>query len=400
MISLSRRALIGAAAGTVGTVLPAVSASAEPSGQSLHVPLPVPTGPHRIGAVALRLVDASRRDPWVESIPFRELMVSIWYPAMSRHGELAPYMQPAAAAHYDQGLAQQLPRYAAGVVDYAATPTHARLRAPMLKRRGGHPVVLYSPGGGNARTTGTVLAEQLASHGYLVVTIDHTYESAEVEFPGGRLAVDRRPADSTREASALVRVADTRFVLDALALIDRGTRGAGLRGAFDLERVAMVGYSAGGYAAAETMLVDPRVRAGCNLDGKLLADDDPIILGRAALHGLDRPFLQIGTPGHDSTTDPSWTAMRANARGWHRELCLQGSTHLGLNDLAVTIPFLAKVFGLSAQEVQYALGTIDPARSVAVIRAYVTAFLDQHLRGAEQTLLDQPSPRFPEMVFV
>jgi len=401
MTSMSRRALIGAAAGAFGAVLPALPpASAGPASQRRYVPLSAPTGPHRIGVTMLHLVDASRRDPWMAAIPFRELMVSIWYPATSNHHRRAPYMQPAAAVHYDQGLAGQMPRYVTGVVDFAATPTHARLGAPVLRRRGGHPVVLYSPGGGNARTTGTVLVEQLASHGYVVVTIDHTYESAEVEFPGGRLTVDRRPAGATREACALVRVADTRFVLDTLAAVHRGRHAPGLRGALDLDRVAMVGYSAGGYATAETMLVDPRVRAGCKLDGKLLADDNPIILGRAALHGLDRPFLQIGTPGHDSTTDPSWAAMRANARGWHRELRLEGSTHLGLNDLQVTIPFLAEVFGLTAQEVQYALGTIDPARSVATIRAYVTAFLDLHLRGRQETLLDQPSARYPDMAIV
>ncbi|MEV0157437.1 hypothetical protein AB0H57_27425 [Micromonospora sp. NPDC050686] len=400
MISLSRRSLFCAAAGTLVAALPAVPAAADPACPRRYVPLPPPTGPHGIGVIALHLVDPSRCDPWVPSIPVRELMVSVWYPAVPNRRARAPYMQPAAGAHYDQGLALQLPRYRTGVVDFAATPTHAGVGAPVLPRRGGHPVVLYSPGGGNARTTGTVLVEQLASHGYIVVTVDHTYDSAEVEFPDGRLAVDRRPADTTREASALVRVDDTRFVLDTLARIHGGRYAHGLRGALDLDWIGMVGCSAGGYATAETMLVDRRVRAGCNLDGKLLADDDPVVLGRVARYGLDRPFLQIGTPGHDSTTDPSWAAMQANARGWHRELRLDGSTHLGLSDLQVTIPFLAGVFGLTAAEVRYALGPIDAGRSVATVRAYVTAFLDRHLRGAGGTLLDQPSPRYPDMVIV
>ncbi|MFC4104928.1 alpha/beta hydrolase family protein [Micromonospora zhanjiangensis] len=409
MTALSRRGLLGAAAGTLAAALPALPALADPtrshrrdsrpdpSGPRPWVPLPPPTGPHPVGTVELRLVDPSRRDPWVPSVPFRELMVSVWYPAAPNHRARAGYMRPAASAHYDQGLARQIPRYTTGVVDFAGTPTHAGLGAPVRPRRGGRPVVLYGPGGGNARTTGTVLVEELASQGYVVVTVDHTYEAAEVEFPDGRLAVDRRPTDATREASALVRVDDTRFVLDTMARLNAGSL---LRGALDLDRIGMVGYSAGGYAAAETMLVDRRVRAGCNLDGKLLADDDPVLLGRAARQGLDRPFLQIATPGHDGSTDPSWAAIRANSRGWYRELRLDGSTHLGLSDLQITIPFLAEVFGLTAEEVRYALGTIDPTRAVATVRAYVTAFFDRQLRGAGGNLLDRPSPRYPEMVIV
>jgi hypothetical protein len=34
-----------------------------------------------------------------------------------------------------------------------------------------------------------------------------------------------------------------------------------------------------------------------------------------------------------------------------------------------------------------------------VPRAYVRAFFDQHLRGKPQDLLDQPSPRYPEVTF-
>jgi predicted dienelactone hydrolase len=45
------------------------------------------------------------------------------------------------------------------------------------------PVVLYSPGLGGNRDSSTVLVEQLVSRGYVVVTIDHTHDASQVEFP-------------------------------------------------------------------------------------------------------------------------------------------------------------------------------------------------------------------------
>jgi predicted dienelactone hydrolase len=85
-------------------------------------------------------------------------------------------------------------------------------------------VVLFSPGSGEDRSIDTALVEDLASHGYIVVTIDATHDSGEVEFPDGRIEVHTLPPDSDQvntEATA-VRVADTRFVLDQLAAIDAG----------------------------------------------------------------------------------------------------------------------------------------------------------------------------------
>jgi hypothetical protein len=61
--------------------------------------------------------------------------------------------------------------------------------APVDRRHDPYPVVLYSPGGSSDAALGTGLVEDLVSHGYVVVAMDDTNESPEVEFPGGRLVV-------------------------------------------------------------------------------------------------------------------------------------------------------------------------------------------------------------------
>ena len=103
----------------------------------------------------------------------------------------------------------------------------------------------------------TAQIEDLASRGYVVVSIDHTHEALVVEFPGGRVArqvpgfasEDPKVQRVVYKRAIDARVADTRFVLDRLAALERGRRPdgsqrrwpAGLRGALDLSRVGMFG---------------------------------------------------------------------------------------------------------------------------------------------------------------
>jgi predicted dienelactone hydrolase len=223
---VTRLLIGGLAASTLVTAGPASSAVSPKTGARAaglaRLVLPAPSGPYAVGTVALRLVDHARPDPWVASQPYRELMVSAFYPARDAAAyPVAPQMSPAAAKHFDESLGTPVHQgwgIPAGKVDWAATPTHSHAGAPAAPGR--HPVVLYSPGLGDPRTLGTTLAEELASRGYAVVTIDHTYDASEVEFPGGRVEPFKLPLDgdvlALLKKVVSVRVADTRLVLDRL----------------------------------------------------------------------------------------------------------------------------------------------------------------------------------------
>ena len=246
----------------------------------------------------------------------------------------------------------------------------------------------------------------MAGQGYIVVTIDHTYESQIVEFPGGRLEVSRLPAKSTDEdiAKALrIRQDDTRFVLDELARLNAGASPNaqhrrlphGLPGSFDLSRTGMFGHSLGGDTAAETMAQDPRIRAGVDLDGS--------INGTVAATGLDRPFLLMASAGHGRDNDPSWAEFWSHLRGWRRELQLRDSGHLAFSDLAPLTQQLIKALPIPPAVVTRlvaSIGTLDASRAVSVQRAYLHAFFDLHLRQRDHHLLSRPSARFPEIEFI
>jgi predicted dienelactone hydrolase len=369
-------AVLGAGAmlapGVAGPAAAAPERAAASAGdQTGLLVLPAPTGPHPVGWDALHLVDRDRPDPWVPPAP-RELMVSVWYPAAAARGARVPY-----ATAEESRLVLNLAEIP-GVPEDALTRvrTHARAGAPPLRTPRRLPLVLLSPGFGDPRWALTTLAEDLASRGYVVAGVDHTYEAAAVTFPNGRVAecvVCTR--DWSGDEVAASRARDVSFVLDRL--LGHGRYGWMI----DPGRIAAAGHSMGGAAAAATMLADPRVDAGVNLDGSF----------RPALdRDLARPFLMLGTDEHGRPGQhPSWDDTWPHLTGWRRWLHVPGMTHTSPSDRAV----LGEWLGLPTQP-------LPGARVVEIFREYVAAFADQHLRHRHRPLLEGPSPRFPEVHFV
>ncbi|MDI5972477.1 Tat pathway signal protein [Streptomyces sp. SL13] len=405
-----RWAVVACAALVIGTTAAAPPAGAAPAPAPPAPPvapsLPAPTGPYRVGEVPLHLVDRSRPDPWVTGKPSRELMVSVYYPATRTAGHpAAPYMLAGAAAHFDAVTADGYLGLGVppGRTDWAATVTHAVQGAPVAARRGRLPVLIYSPGLGEPRTWDTTLVEDLASRGYVVVTVDNTYESPEVQFPDGSLATMVTPTDPGAfiDKALAVRVADTRFVLDQLGLLDAGhdpdadgtPLPPGLAGALDLSEVGMFGHSMGGTAAALAMDTDPRIRAGIDMDGNLTEYDGTLM--PVAEHGLKDPFLLLGKDG-STDTGPGWQAFRAHTPGWTRQLTLRGSEHASFTDAEALVPQL----GLPAATRTGDIGTIAPATAVRTTEAYVSAYFGHWLLGRPGRLLTGPSGRYPAMEFV
>lgn len=422
--SPARRLFLGAGATTAGLAAAGCSATPpQPPHARLRLRLFPPTGPYPLGWVPLHLVDRFRRDPWRPARP-RELMVSIWYPAHDADRNRAAWMPQAAGALF---LSQLIPSLALssgtrirthGRTARSPVPLHgvrlpltrARLAAPVASAARRCPVVLYQPGYGDPRELGTGLVSDLASRGYVVVTMDDTYEAAEVEFPGRRVVTPRRG-----HYEDAVRIADTRFVLDELAALGSGANPdaghrrlpAGLATAMDLTAIGMFGHSLGGATAAKAMAADTRIGAGINLDGSLFLINpslhmDVRKLAAAVARKIERrPFMIMSSHGFGPAADPSWSGFWPGLRGWRLFLTLQQSQHYSYTDLE---EFLSQLLAagiipgrLARRLVTPNIGTIAPARAVAAERAYIGAFFDQHLRGRASQLLDHPSQDFPDI---
>ncbi|MEU8894389.1 alpha/beta hydrolase [Nocardia sp. NPDC048505] len=342
--------------------LPAAGTAAEPWA------LPAPTGPLPVGVQQFHLVD-DRPDIWAPERS-RELMVSAWYPALAPLGRPAPWATPQEAQLI---LALQPLLSEIDPAQLSDIRTHSyvdalRLGVPL-------PTVVLSPGFSMSRFTLTGLAEELASRGYLVIGIDHTYEAAAVTFPDGRIAeclACRGELDAERVARN--RAEDVSFVLDELTP----------RLPIDPERIAMGGHSAGGFTAPPALALDTRIRAGFNMDGTFPTPP--------ADRATQQPFLMLGAPHHAPGGENSakWSAAYTAFTGWKRWLVLDGTNHSSFTDYGPIADHLG---------IEIPGTTLDGTRAMTLTRACVTAFLDHHLRGLPAPILDGPTPANPELRF-
>lgn len=397
-----------------------VDAQDDPNFHPVKFRLPAPTGRKALGTTAVHLIDRSRPDPAMPSGQ-RELMISLWYPAgMFGSAPIAKYMPPRTSVAVDDawtgeyGLA--LP---SGSFDFAGTETHARVDVPAQPMR--HPVVLFSPGFQYSRFVNTAQVEDLASRGYVVVTIDHSHETP-VEFPGGRFLPgapqSEPPGPDQIRAAVETRTADARFVLDQLERMAGGQNvdaegkdlPKDLADGLDLRRTGMFGFGLGGYATANTMLQDGRIAAGIDLDGTLQDDRAKGPLGDVAERGLDRPFLLFGSgetqrtdPAKDNY-DPSWASFWAAQRGGKLNLALARTKQKAFTDYQFIFSQLFHdIYGedpIITSVMTALVGSAKPARSVLAQREYSAAFFDQTLRRRPSLLLRGDSPKFPEVQFV
>jgi predicted dienelactone hydrolase len=365
---MKTRTLVVMTALALTLAAPAASAAPAPT-------LAKPTGDRPVGTTALYLKDTSRPDPWVPSVPYRELMVSLFYPVASPDGPKKQFMSEAEAkAVFDEaGIT--------GIPPSVLTTVHTDAVVDARPAGRGLPAVVLSPGFKRPRAELTSLSEDLASHGYLVVLVDHTYENVATTFPDGRVTGCNACGSYSPEFWQKLqrgRAKDVSFVLDSLA----HSTWAPL---LDSSRIGMAGHSVGGTSTVNAMVTDPRIKAGIDVDG---TQNDPLLPP-----GLDRPFLFLGrqslyTPGtgvESRTWEDDWKQLK----GWKRWLTVAGVVHPSFTDI-----------GLVGEQLGLDFGATTPAvRGQAITAAYVRAFFDQHLRGRPQPLLDQPPAQYPEVAF-
>ncbi len=184
-------------------------------------------GPHAVGVARTTLSD---------------LDVTYWYPAMSggRPARLGDFSSRSPA------LLQLL--VAGGLADssarrYVESSMHARWDAP--RKTAKFPLVLIGHGNQQDALDQAVLAEIVASHGFVVATIP----SATIKSPM-QSADDVGPV-AQRQAEELLAAATELAVL----------------GVADTTRMATIGHSFGARAALLAAMHDPRIRAVVSLDG-------------------------------------------------------------------------------------------------------------------------------------
>jgi len=369
--------------------------------------LPSPTGPFAVGRVTAGWVDAGRVDPFAPSPSHqRELVVWLWYPAQpDDHSTAAEYLpgpwQRALAAHSGVLLTQFLSRNPSKI------RAHSSEDARLAPDRPKYAVIILKSGIGALALDYTTIAEDLASHGYIVVGSDTPYSTSVVVMPDGRVihkTTAGNPGDtpvSAAEQERLLEIligvwsADTKFLVDQLARLNADDPSGKFTGRLDLGAIGVVGHLFGGATAAQFCHDDARCRAGMDIDGALY--------GSVVREGLEQPFLFLLSDHVDAWNSPDCTIcenIRATANripGDRLIVTLRGAHHFSFSDQALT----------KSQVVMKALGALgvtgglDPRIGLAFTTRYAREFFDVHLRGAPREALYRaplvPAARFETM---
>ena len=339
--------------------------------------VPAPTGSEIVGTRLLHLTDLTRDDPYLNNGTKRELVDRLWYPASltpNQSCERAAYTSPTVWNYFAQLV---------GVRPFPVSTNSCR-EVPVAD--GAHPVVVFSPGYTTTFTDYTFLVEDLASHGYIVASVAHTYETTAVELADGRLAkslvgshLGGPMLDDSKSlaTAAYTRFLDLQFVVSELERSNVQT-GSALRGKLDLSRIAVAGHSLGGSTALLGIEFEPRFKAAILMDGFVPA---------ALPSGTTKPVLILAA-GRERW-EPTECRLWSTLKGPRLAVNLRGTEHVALGDW----------IWLARDSVQ--TGPMGPEKTMSAIRDYITAFLDANLgsrtlNGTEQNLLGGRSMNYPD----
>lgn len=361
----------------------------------LPVPsLSPPKGPYQVGTFSIPLVDTSRQELYSGRDEPRAIMVQFWYPASPEPGARpGPWIDHADIVGPAMAKYLGFPRF---FLDHVAlVHSNSYPDAPLDTSGAPYPVIFFSHGWSGLRVQSTFLMEALASQGYVVVAIDHTYGAQVVVFPDGRVAYNNPralplddPAEILEPAADLLVdqwAGDISFVLGTLAVWNENDPSGRLTGQLDLSRIGVSGHSTGGGAAVEFCGRDPRCTAGLGLDAYLTPVSNMVLQ-----QGLPQPFLFLFSELWPTEKNNRLFAKILPASPQAQEITLLGAAHYDFTDIPMLSP-LAASLGLK--------GPISGPRALQITSDFAVDFFDKTLRGGPGTLLQSPSEAYPEMVF-
>lgn len=368
--------------------------------------LPKPDGPEKVGTQTFHFTDQNRDEVLTEDqSDKRELMVQVWYPTENRNNIKRGTLFPSDKEMFKKYIQSfstslKLPEFVLNYWKYNRTNSYENVE--ILPSTSPYPLVLLSHGMGTSRVLQASQAENLVSHGYIVVTIDHTYSTFATIFPDGRVTDYKTKMTTTDDRTKIGKIwtKDVEFVIDQIEKLNSGAIESQVKGKIDLKNIGVMGHSFGGATAFNATYLDPRIKAGVNMDGSLNEVENR--------DDIKKPFMFIRSGGFKD-----WLVSFENDRNSDNEvnkflsdelhimknviehggnvIYVEGTQHFNFTDLQ----FYSELIKLSG-----ITGDIDGKRGSNIVNQYVLDFFNKQLKGTGGTLIQGPSDKYPEVKFI
>lgn len=305
------------------------------------------TGQYQVATIDYTYTDTKRIEPYTDTGENRKLNVKLWYPKNSS---------------------------------------------------GTYPLIVFSHGAFGIKTSNETLYNELASHGYVVCSMDHTYQCLyTTDDKGHTTYVDKSfvkelasdNAESNKQQSydnyqkwMRVRTDDINFVIDYILTQAKSNASDTVYKLVDTTKLGVMGHSLGGSAALGIGRMRNDISAVIALESPFMCDIKGIKNNEFIFTNEKYPI-----PVLNVYSDSSWDhlahwpqyaenyALLSNNNPTAFNVHISGVGHFTLTDLALTSPFLTRLFNgqKSTTSTEYCL---------KVINKVCLEFFDCYLKGA------------------
>jgi Predicted dienelactone hydrolase len=373
--------------------------------------LPKPTGKFAVGICEYHWIDTSRLEARTtdSAHPHRELMVKAWYPTeMPATGlQASPYAT--ALLDFDRKSNKTITQKINLLLSGFERPIYAYYtrQAPIARVDQPFPIIIFSHGFGVPDVLYTTRCAELASHGYIIFSINHTFDCVFVDFPDGRrlMQIPSPAMESILEETKWLDthietwVSDVQFVLNQITKESQDDKSR-FYSKLDLTHIGMFGHSLGGSAAIQCCRRDERLRAGCSLDGYLRGPNfaksfnKPFMFMRA-MAGINDQIKSISTVFKpiEQSEAKKYLAERvlsglnefAKKMGSNAYIVnLEQAYHDTFTDLTIL-----KYAGPYPHKFNYmGTGSYNGYSMTHTINSYLVTFFDMYLKSIPETILE------------
>lgn len=275
-------------------------------------------------------------------------------------------------------------------------------------KEGEFPLVIFSHGAFGYYESNSSTYLELASKGYVVISLDHPYHSFYTEDTDGKLItvdlgfmqeVQYVNANNTPETDIFdysskwlkLRTTDMNFVIDTIKLAKKKDihTSEDVMNAIkmaDDNNIGLFGHSLGGATSVTVGRQREEVKAVIDLDGTMLGEQIAYENGRYEFNEepYPVPILAVDTEHHYQTS-LQYGDLYVNNKVIEnavdgREVYFKGAGHMNFTDLPLFSPFLAKMLGT---------GTIDTLECIQQTNEIVCMFFDYYLKNEGEVVLPE-----------
>ncbi|MEM1137138.1 MAG: hypothetical protein AAGI07_14970 [Bacteroidota bacterium] len=362
--------------------------------------LPEPTGPYNVGTRDIYLQIDGDEKITIDKTDKRELMIKVWYPSTSIGSNRDIYIDKAGR----NGFAKKY-GIPTSILNYLNSVKPKVFREIKIADES-FPILIFSHGYHSKANGYYALLTEIASRGYVILGINHTYESTGTTFlDGSEKYFDNEFAKKIEEGSwetispviealnselsfedrhSIIKKALKTYyakemverwaqdIIEVVAHLDRWNNSDFFNGSLDISKVGVFGHSRGGAASGESLLIDDRIKAAANIDGDHWGQIVDTI--------FQKPFLYLSSEWTINNGNLNQYAYINRSTSYFYNGILLKSGHSNFMDIPYMIPI---------QSLNQA-GSIDHDTAIEITTNLLCAFFDKHLKNEEVKMSDLP----------